>query len=143
MSFEGNDPRMTASEPRSPSLGFLDQNTSRLVHEFRELAHDHLELATLEARFSVNTLLRMAIIAIVTALVLASAWLALVASAALALISLGVAPVLAMLLLAAANLLLGFAGWQRIRQMSHWLGWPATQRAIKPSPASQDQRGAA
>ncbi|MCC5867762.1 MAG: phage holin family protein [Gammaproteobacteria bacterium] len=143
MSFEGHDPRMTASEPSSPSSGLLDQDTSRLFHEFRELAHDHLELATLEARLSIHTLLRMAIIAIVTALVLASAWLALVGSAALALISLGVAPVLAMLILAAANLALGLAGWQRIRHISHWLGWPATQRAIKPSASNDARRGAA
>lgn len=142
MSFEDKNPRVMASDTTSPSSGLLDKNMTRLVHEFRELAHDHLELATLEVRLSVNALLRMAVISIVTALVLVSAWLALVGSAALGLIGIGLPPVFAMLLLTAANLLLALVGWLRIRHMSHWLGWPATQRAIKPAPVTGEKRGA-
>ncbi|MCC5858556.1 MAG: phage holin family protein [Ectothiorhodospiraceae bacterium] len=133
---------MAASETASPSPGQLSQNVNHLLDELRELAHDHLELATLETRLSINTLLRMAIIAIVTALVLVSAWLALVGSAALGLISIGLAPALAVLLLAAANLVLALTGWLWIRHMSHWLGWPATQRAIKPAAMAQTKHGA-
>lgn len=144
MSFENDEyPREMASEKASSSPGLLGENMSRMVRELRELVHDHLELATLETRLSVNTLLRMAVISIVTALVLVSAWLALVGAAALGLISIGLAPGLAMLLLAAANLLLALAGWLWIRHNSHRLGWPATQRAIKSAPVTEENRGTA
>lgn len=84
-----------------------------------------------------------AIICIFTALVLVSAWLALVGSAALGLVSIGVAPVFAMLLLAAANLLIACVGWLLMRRLSHWLGWAATQHAIKPAPIGEGEGGAA
>lgn len=142
MSFEDDSgPQGMASDTTSPSPGALHADMTRLVSEFRELAHDHLELATLETRLSVITVVRMAIIAIVTALVLVSAWLALVGAAVLGLISIGVAPALAMLVLAAANLLVGFVGWLRIRRLSNWLGWPATRRAIKQDPVVAKAQG--
>lgn len=112
----------------------------RLTHELRALARGHLELAALETRLSVITALRMAIVAIVTAIVLVSAWLALIGSAALGLIGLGLAPAFAMLLLAGANLLLAFVGWLSIRHKSRSLGWPASQRAIKP-PSVAESKG--
>ena len=143
MSFDDNDPRTTANATASPSSGVPYGNMSQLASEFRELAHDHLELAALETRLAVSTVLRMATIAIVTALVLASAWLALAGSAALALIGTGMTPALAMLCLAAANLVLAFFGWMHIRQLSNWLGWPATLRTIKPPPAPATQRAGA
>lgn len=131
-----------ASDSTSSSSEFLDGNMGRLVSELRELAHDHIELAALETRLAVSAVVRMAIIAVVTALVLASAWLALVGSAALALIGIGLSPALAMVCVAAVNLLLAFIGWLRIRQLSHWLGWPATQRAIRPAPVADTTHGA-
>jgi len=140
MSYEETNRPGMASETVPPSSGLPGSNMNRVVHEFRELANDHLELATLETRLSVNTLLRMAIISIFTALVLVSAWLTLVGSAALGLISFGLAPVMAMLLLAAANLIIALLGWLQVRRMSLWLGWPATQRAIMPAPAAEQQR---
>lgn len=131
-----------ASDTAAASPGLLDGNMDRLVHELRELAHDYIELVTLETRFSVTTLLRMAVISVFTALVLVSAWLALVGSAALGLVGIGLSPMLAMLLLAAANILLALVGWLRIKRMSHWLGWPATQRAIKSDAVAEEKRGA-
>jgi hypothetical protein len=127
-----------ASDTASPSPGLLDESL-RVAHALRDLAHDYLDLAALETRLSVNTALTMAIIAIVTAVVLASAWMALVGSAALGLIGTGLAPPFAMLLLAGANLLLAFVGWLAIRRKSRSLGWPATQRAIKPRPLAERQ----
>lgn len=143
MSFADDSPRAMLNDTASPSRGELHEDMTRLIGEFRGLAHDHLELATLELRLSVNTLIRMAIISIFTALVLVSAWLALVGAGALGLVSVGVAPVLAVLLLAAANLLLGLVGWLWIRRLSHWLGWAATQRAIKPDPVAEAKEDAA
>jgi len=137
MNVQDNVPPVMASEPVSPSPGLLGEHLRSIAHELRELAHDHFELAVLETRLSVDTALRMVIVAVVTAVMIVTAWLALVGSAALALIAIGLAPAFAILLLAAANLLLAFIGWQRIRHQSLSLGWPATQRAIKPPPATE------
>jgi hypothetical protein len=79
----------------------------------------------------------MAIVAIVTAIVLVSAWLALVGSMVLGLIGIGLVPAVAMLLLATANVLLAVAGWLWIRRGALSLGWPATLRLIKPPPAAE------
>ena len=124
-----------ASDTASPSLGLPEEGTARLMRELGGLAHDYLALATLEARLSVHTVLRMVILAIVTAVLIVSAWLALVGAAVLGLIGLGLAPSLAMLLPAVASLLLALAGWRRIRRHGLSLGWPATQRAIRLAPA--------
>lgn len=139
MSTSNEETEDAAADNTPPSPGLLDASMSRLFHQFRELAHDYLELVTLEARLSVNTLLRMAVVSMVTALVFASAWLALVGAAGLWLNGMGMEPVWTMLVLAAVNLLLALMGWLWMRRMSHWLGWPATQRAIKPP--VQEERG--
>lgn len=143
MSTQDESPGARAGAEAPPGSGALDKGMSRLLHEFRSLAHDHLELAALETRLSVNTLLRMVVVSSLTALVLVSAWLALAGSAALGLVSTGLEPALAMLFIAVANLLLALTGWLWIRRMSHSLGWPATQRAIKPVDTPEVvQRGA-
>jgi len=124
-----------------------------LSHELRALAHDHLELVVLETRLLLRKVLTMAVIAIFGALILSSAWLALIAAAGFALIAAGIAPAVAMLLLAAANLLVALACWMLIRHQSNRLGWPATGRALapgapapgalapQPSPAGDAQAG--
>ncbi len=127
-------PPVTVSDEAPSSPESLNESIGRVTCELRELAHDYLELAALETRLSVRTALTMAMTAIVVAFVLAGAWMALVGSAALALISIGLEPAFAMLLLAAANLLLALVGWLLIRHKSRSLGWPATQRALKPQP---------
>lgn len=142
MSVEANkQSRVTAREATSPGPVGLGENMGQLVHEFRELAHDLIELGTLEARHSVNTLLRMGVISIITAVALVSTWLALLGSAGLGLVSIGLSPAIAMLMIAAANLLLALIGWLKVRHLSHWLGWPATQRAIKPADTSERRQG--
>lgn len=137
MASQDNGPRVMANDTASPSPGLLDEELIRFTHELRELAHDHLELAVLETRLSARTALRMAIVAIVTAIVLVSAWLALVGSMVLGLIGIGLVPAVAMLLLATANVLLAVAGWLWIRRGALSLGWPATLRLIKPPPAAE------
>lgn len=64
---------MTASDTAPPSPGLLDEDVIRVTRALRELAHDHLEPAALETRLAVTTTLRMAMIAIVTAIALVSA----------------------------------------------------------------------
>lgn len=131
-------PVMTSAPPAS-SPG-LTEDVIRLSNELRELAHDQLELATLETRLYVNNVLTMAIIAIVTAVLLVSTWLAVVGAAVLGLVSVGLAPTVAMLLIAAANLVLTLLGWFMLRRKSGGLGWPATLRTLKPraTPARED-----
>lgn len=141
MSDKNEDPGVVASETDSPSPGLLRKDFNRLLREIRQLAHDHIELLTLEARLSVNILLQMAVISLITALLLVSGWLALVGSAALGLISVGLPPALALLVVAMSNLLVAIYGPVRIRKLSNWLGWPATLRSIKPSAESEDPRG--
>jgi len=153
MTFRDNDPPVMAGDTALPSPeplgpapldpGPLDEDIIRVTHELRALAHDHIELATLETRLAVSTALRMAMIAVFTAIVLVSAWLALVGAAALGLIAIGLAPAIAMLLLGAANVLLGFFGWLQMRQKLRSLGWPATQRLVKPPAAAEQKAGVA
>jgi hypothetical protein len=140
MNSPQQNPGEVESETGSPPPELVGSDVARLLREVRQLVHDHLELVTLEARLSINTLLRMAVVSIVTALVLVSAWLALVGSAALGLMAVGVPPAFSLLFVAGANFLLAIIGWQRIQKMSQWLGWPATQRAIKPRAANDEKR---
>ena len=135
-------PRSTPGATAPTPSDAPDFSVHRLVHEFRELAHDHLELATLEARLSINMLLRMLVVSLLTAILLASAWWAMVSAAAIGLINMGLAPVWALMLLGAANLLLALLGWLWTRRMSHGLGWPASLRVLKPATQSDvDERG--
>jgi len=143
MTFQDNGPPVMASDTASPSPELLDNDMRNVARELRGLAHDHIELATLETRLAVRTALGMTMLAVVTAIVLVSAWLALVGAAVLGLIGMGLAPAFAMLLLGAANLLLALFGWLRIRQKLRSLGWPATQRLVKPPPAAEPKAGVA
>lgn len=132
MSASENSAPEMASNTVSSSPERLGEEVIHLTHELRGMLGDHLELAILETRLTVSTVLRMVIIAIVAAVVLVSAWLALIGSAVLALISLGLAPAIAMLLLVVANLFLGFLCWLGLRRKSHSIGWPATLRVLRP-----------
>jgi hypothetical protein len=134
MSFQDDSPPVAASDASAPPPD-LGEHAASLAREFRGLVHDHLELATLETRLCFHNALRMAVIAVFSALVLAGAWFALSGAAAFVLIEMGLAPALAMALLAAANLLVGFAGWLLLRHTSAQLGWPGMQRTLKPIPA--------
>lgn len=120
------DPAQTDELPAPGLIAVLVE----LSYELRALARDHLELVALETRLLLRKVLTMAVIAIFGALILSSAWLALIAAAGIALIGAGIAPAVAMLLLAAANLLVAFGCWMLIRRQSNRLGWPATGRAL-------------
>jgi hypothetical protein len=129
--LEHDSPPVMTTAPPASSPGLTD-DVIRLSNELRELVHDQLELVVLETRLCVNSVLTMAIIAIVTAVLLVSTWLALVGAAILGLVSIGLAPTVAMLVLAAANFLLTLLGWLMLRRRSRSLGWPATLRTLKP-----------
>lgn len=134
MSYEDDNPPVAASDTAAPPPGIGEHATS-IAREVRGLVHDHLELATLESRLVIRRVLTMLITAVFSALVLVSAWLALSGAAVFILINFGVAPAMAMALLAAANALLALGGWLLIRHSNARLGFPATQRTLKPGPA--------
>lgn len=127
---------VTASPGTASSSSSQGETLGRMMREIRELAHDHIELVTLETRFSINTVLRMALVTMVSAIALVSGLLAMLGATALSLIAIGLAPALAMLLVAAVNFLLAFTFWSKVKRMSDRLGWPATQRAIRPTTAA-------
>lgn len=121
----------------APSADPPAQSLGRMMREIRELAFDHIELITLETRFSVHTLLKMAAVTVVSAIALISALLALLAAAALTLVYIGMSPHWALLLLATANTMLALICWLRVKQMNRRLGWPGTQRTIQPEARSE------
>lgn len=104
----------------------------RLPGEIRAIVNDYLVLAGLKAQMAVSVGLRLLILAIVAALALVSAWIALMVAATFALISLGMAAGLAILCMVAANLLIAFACWLRIRHLNQWFGWPADHSRGEP-----------
>lgn len=134
MSFQDKGPPVAASDASAPPPD-LGEHAANLANELRGLVHDHLELVTLETRLCIHNLLKMLVIAVFSALVLAGAWFALTGAAVLVLINAGIAPVAAMALLAVANVLLAFGGWLLIRHTSTRLGWPAIKRTLKSAPA--------
>jgi uncharacterized membrane protein YqjE len=135
MPFQDDNPPVASSDASAPPPDPGEQ-AKNLANELRGLVHDHLELVTLETRLCIHNLLRMTLFAVFSALLLASAWLALSGAAVFVLIAYGVTPSMAMALLAAANLLAAFGGWMLLRHTSRQLGWPAMQRTLKPPQVS-------
>jgi uncharacterized membrane protein YqjE len=134
MSFQDSGPPVATRDASAPPPD-LGEHAASFANELRGLVHDHLELVTLETRLCIHNLLRMTVVAVLSGLVLAGAWFALSGAAVLVLINVGVAPAMAMVLLAVANVLLALGGWLLIRHTSARLGWPAIQRTLKPHSA--------
>lgn len=134
MALQDDIPPVAASEAPAPPSPGLGDHTASVVRELRGLVHDHVELVTLETRLCFHNLLKMMVIAILAALVLAGAWFSLLGAGVFVLIEAGLAPALAMAVLAVANVLLAIGSWMLIRRTSARLGWPATQRTLKALP---------
>lgn len=131
MSYQHDSPPVVASDVPAPPPD-LGEAAATFAREVRGLVHDHLELATLETRLCIRNLIRMAVIALFSALVLAGAWFALVGAVFFVLVNLGIAPAMAMASVAVGNVLIALGGWLLLRRTSARLGWPATQRTLKP-----------
>lgn len=134
MPLQDDTPPVAAHDAVAPPSPDLGEEAARVVRELRGLVHDHVELVTLETRLCFHNILKMLVIAILAALVLAGAWFALTGAGVFLLIEAGLAPALAMALLAVANVVLAIVGWLLIRRTSARLGWPATQRTLKALP---------
>jgi Putative Actinobacterial Holin-X, holin superfamily III len=112
------------------AVGLIDEVVA-LSRDARDLAHDQLQLVALEGKLAVQSLLLMVGAAIGIALLLVTAWLGLMGALVLWLIGIGLAPGVAMLALAALNLVAVLVPYLLIRRSSRRLGFPATLRSLK------------
>jgi hypothetical protein len=110
------------------------EEVQSLWQELRELSHDYIQLATLEAQLAVKGLVTMIVAGVMMVILLSFAWLGLVASIVLALYEYGVVTNSAILILltVAFNLLLALILLGVIRGKGQYLRFAATLRSLKP-----------
>jgi uncharacterized membrane protein YqjE len=110
------------------------EDVQSLWQELRELSHDYIQLATLEAQLAVKGLVTMIVAGVMMVILLSFAWLGLVASIVLALYEYGVVTNSAILILltVAFNLLLALILLGVIRGKGQYLRFAATLRSLKP-----------
>jgi uncharacterized membrane protein YqjE len=106
-----------------------------LWNDLRGLAFDHLQLAALETQRAGKSLVNMVIYAVAAALLLVSAWLALLGAIVAGLIVMGLNASVALLLVAASNIIAAFVLYRLIRRSSEFLRFPATLRSLKSDAA--------
>lgn len=106
--------------------GLLDEARS-IFAEVRGLAQDRLQLAALETRLAGQSAVRMLVAGVVAAVMLISAWLAIVGMGVVALIVYaGLGPVLALALAAVVNVVAAGGLYLAIKKMSRNLAFPRT-----------------
>ncbi|HRP76327.1 MAG TPA: phage holin family protein [Rhodocyclaceae bacterium] len=114
-----------------PAPGLIE-NLEALWADLRGTAHDHLQLAALEAQRALLSLVWIAVFGTVAGMLVAATWLAAVGAMVLWLIESGLAASAALLLGAVLNLLGAFGFALLIRRKSQLLRFPATVRALDP-----------
>ncbi len=104
--------------------------------DLRGLAHDHLQLVSLEGQQAGQSLAGMIIAALIAAALLISVWFGLMAAGALALLEWHIVSAIeAILLVVAANLAVILCLFRFIRRKSHDLLFPATVRSLQAKKA--------
>jgi hypothetical protein len=121
------------AEPGEPAVRAPDlfDDVVGLSQELRELAHDQLQLVTLETKLAARSLMTMIAAAVGIGLLLVAAWLGLMGALVLWLAGVGVAPGLAMIAVVVLNLLAALIPYNLIRRRSRSLGFPATLRSLR------------
>jgi hypothetical protein len=119
------------------------ENISGLWRDLRGMAHDHLQLAALEAQRAGRSLVAVLAASIVLGVLLASTLLILTGALILALIEFGVSASFAALLAALVNLSASMALALAIRSRSRLLGFPATLRTLRPTAPTTTSSAAA
>lgn len=119
--------------------GVLDDIQS-LLHEMRELSHDHFRLAALETQRAGQSFVTMLVAGVMVALLLNGAWLGLLTAGALWLVENGIKVSSAILLTVVFNLLLLLICFGVIRRQSHYLHFPALLRSLKPKSATRQDK---
>ncbi len=124
----------TASGDLLSGSDLLD-DAQALWFELRGLSHDRLRLAALETQRAGMSLVIMIVAGLMVAVLLNGAWLGLVAAAVQWSIENGIMASSAIMLAAAFNLLFALILCGVIRRKSRYLGFPASLRSLKPTPA--------
>jgi Putative Actinobacterial Holin-X, holin superfamily III len=119
-----------AAPEAAPSEPGLFDNVVALSRDFQLLAREQFDLAALEARVATRSVVVMIAAAVAVGVLLVSVWLALVAALVWSLFELGLTPLPALLVVAALNLLAGWALVALIRRQGRNLGFPATRRSL-------------
>jgi hypothetical protein len=114
----------------SPPLRGVMEEASRVLGAVRETASSFLELVSLEAHRAGSALVWMIAFGVVAGVCVIATWLALMAALAMWVTSFGLAPIVAVLLVALLNLALaGALAYAGIRKSDN-LTFPATRRQI-------------
>lgn len=132
---------MQTSPPGSAEAPSLTGRVGLLMRDARELAYDHIELATLEAQRAAIGLAKMLTAAVVVSILIVSAWLALVAAGIVWATAAGVGWAGALGIAAALNILLAgiLAYW--IRHQTSELLFAATLRQLRQTATDVKQEG--
>lgn len=122
----------TAPVADSAAAAGLIDNAVALWGDLQSVAHDHLELAALEAKRAGQSLVAIVAYGVVIAILVVTAWMGIVTAGVLWLIQLGLNASLAVLIGVVVNLAGAFGLVLLIKQASQALRFPATVRALKP-----------
>ncbi len=106
-----------------------------LQREWRKLIHDQLQLAALEVRRASYSLMVMIAAAVCIGALLVLVWIGLMAATGLSLIGMGLHPVFVLLTVTALTAVPVLLLRSFIVRRSRHLGFPATLRTLKSSPA--------
>jgi hypothetical protein len=123
-----------AATAAAAGAGLID-NAVALWSDLQAVAHDHLELAALEAKRAGQNLVAIVVYGVVIAILVVTAWMGLVTAGVLWIIQLGLNASLAVLIGVAVNLAGAFGLVLLIKQASHALRFPATVNALQPRKA--------
>lgn len=124
--------RISSASVRPEKHADLLEDIRLLWLDLRGLTHDHVKLATLEARRAGNSLASMVAAGVVMAVLLIGVWIGLMTAAVLALIqSNTVGPIEAVLLMAGANLVGALVLFWFIRRKSRYLLFPETVHSLR------------
>lgn len=122
----------SATSGKPASHADLLEDVRLLWHDLRELTHNHLKLATLEAKRASRSLVSIAAAGAFMAVLLIVVWIGLMAAAVLALIESNmVGEVEAVLLIAGANLVVALLLFWFIRSKSRYLFFPETIHSLR------------
>lgn len=122
----------SATSGKSGIHADLLEDVRLLWSDLRGLTHDHVKLATLEAKRAGKSLVSMIVAGVVMAVLLIGVWIGLMAAAALALIESNmVGGTEAILLITGANLVVALLLFWFIRSRSRYLLFPETVHSLR------------
>ena len=132
-------PAMGGDPVETPTRS-LFADAGALTRDVRELLHDQLQLAVLEARLAARTMAVVVALAIGLALLLSAAWLSLLGALVMTLVSQGFSAAQALLIMAALSVAVMPVLYAVLYRQVASLGFPASLRTLRP-PAADSRAG--